>query len=100
MKNAAVILATLAITIFMAGEVYAADFKVDSDKNFVEQRRNVIPMKVPRRFLEPPREIYRKRQPVRPTPHYFPKYNPKPSRDYRDDGRRVFNRRRHHSNNF
>lgn len=99
MKNAAVILATLAITIFMAGEVDAADFQIDSDKNFVEQRRNVIPMKVPRRFLEPPREIYRKRQPVRPTPHYFPK-DKKPSRDYRDDGRRVFNRRRHHSNNF
>ncbi|MBR4904620.1 MAG: hypothetical protein IKZ53_08105 [Selenomonadaceae bacterium] len=90
MKNAAIVLATLAIIIFTAGEVDAADFKIDSDKNFVEQRRSSIPMKIPRRFLEPPREIYRKRQPVRPTPHYYPKDKPKPFRNIRGGSRGHF----------
>ncbi|MBR4152698.1 MAG: hypothetical protein IKT98_07025 [Selenomonadaceae bacterium] len=95
MRNAAKILAILAIIIFMTGEVDAAEFKINSGKNFVEQRRSSIPMKVPRRFEEPPREIYRKRYPVRPIPRYYPT-KPRPSRDIRGGGRRNFVPPQHH----
>ena len=82
MKNAALISATLAILIFLSGEVDAADFKIDSGKNFAEQRRFVVPIKIPRQTKDNPRDFYAKRYPPRPTPRYMPS-KPKPSRDFR-----------------
>ena len=86
MKNAAVISATLMILILMTGEVEAADFEIDSGKNFVEQKRFVPPIKIPRRE-KAPRKFYTRRVPVRPTPHYVPRKS-KPSRDNRGGGGR------------
>ena len=82
MKIAAIILATLAILILSTGEVAA-------EKVLIEQKRFNLPMKVPRRFTEPPKEIYFRRYPPRPHPRYIPHY-PKPSRDVRGGGRRKF----------
>ena len=82
MKNAAVILATLAILILSTGEVEAG-------KIFIEQKRFVMPVKVPRRFSEPPKDFYVRRYPVRPTPRYIPSRT-KPYRDVRGGGRRKF----------
>ena len=74
MKNAALISATLAIMIFLSGEVHAADF--------VEQRRFAPQIKIPRQIKDNPRDFYAKRYPPRPTPRYMPS-KPKPSRDFR-----------------
>ncbi len=54
MKNAAIISATIAILILIAGEVEAADFEIDSGKNFVEQKRFVPPIKIPPRDEKAP----------------------------------------------
>ncbi len=74
MKNVARILATLAILIFLSGEVCAADF--------VEQKRFLPQIKIPRQTKDNPRDFYAKRYPPRPKPHYIPN-KPKPSRDFR-----------------
>ena len=92
MKNAAIILATLAILILNSGEAEAG-------KVFVEQKRFTMPMKVPRRFSEPPKETYFRRYPPRPKPRYIP-HTPKPSRDVRGGGRRKFAPPQAPSNNF
>ena len=89
MKNAAIISATIAILILIAGEVEAADFEIDSGKIFVEQKRFVPPIKIPRRDEKTPRKFYTPRQSVRPTPRYIPRKS-KPSRDIRGGGRRNF----------
>ena len=84
MKNAAKILATLAIIFLITGEVEAADFKINSRKILVEQKRIVVPIKIPRRFEKPPQKFYTPRQPVRPKPHYIPSRPPPPPRDISD----------------
>jgi hypothetical protein len=99
MKNAAVISATLAILIFMTVEVDAAEFKIDSGKNFVEQKRFIPPIRIPHRDKDSPEKFYTPRYPVRPKPRYTPS-KPGPSRDNRGGGRRKFGPPQHHSNNF
>ena len=89
MKNAAVILATLAILNFFTGEVDAADFEIDSGKNFVEQKRFTPPLIIPRR-TESPQEKFYPRRPPRPKPRYLPNKPNKPSRDNRGGGHRRF----------
>ena len=74
MKNAALVSATIAIMIFLSGEVHATDF--------VEQRRFAPQIKIPRQTKDNPRDFYAKRYPPRPTPRYMPS-KPKPSRDFR-----------------
>ena len=74
MKNAALISATLAILIFLSGEVHAADF--------FEQRRFAPQIKIPRQTKDNPRDFYAKRYPPCPKPRYMPS-KPKPSRDFR-----------------
>ena len=74
MKNAALVSATIAIMIFLSGEVHATDF--------VEQRRFAPQIKIPRQTKDNPRDFYAKRYPPRPKPRYMPS-KPKPSRDFR-----------------
>ena len=74
MKNAARILATITIMILLTGEVQAADF--------VEQKRFVPQIKIPRQTEKNPRDYYSKSYPPRPKPRYLPS-KPKPSRDNR-----------------
>ena len=89
MKNAAIILATLSIIILSADAVEAADFKIDTGKNFVELRRFTPPIPIPRRDENRPPKFYMSRYPMRPKPHYLPTKS-KPSRDNRGGGRRNF----------
>ena len=81
MRNVARILATLAVLIFLAGSVQAAEV--------VEQKRFVPQIKIPRQSEKNPRDFYAKRYPPRPKPRYLPS-KPKPSRDYRGGGRGKF----------
>ena len=91
MKFSAVILAALSTVIFFMNEVEAADIKIDSGKNFVEQKY-VTPPRLRRPLLPPmrtPRKDFIPRQPRRPKPHYLP-HVPKPTNDNRGGRRKNF----------